>query len=96
MGALAWLMNLDFAAGGGAVSGGGAPRRKWHSPEIENLLAAQTLAATLWANGLISEQKRDEMLDRVNTNLKKAGYGKRFPEQPERRNYWKGKSRGKR
>jgi hypothetical protein len=89
-------MNMGFAGGGGQLqAGGGAPRRKWYSPEIESLLAAKTLAATLWSNGVITDAVRDKMLDRVETNLKRAGYGERFPEQPGKRNPWKGKSRGR-
>jgi hypothetical protein len=96
MGALAWLMNLGFAAGGQQIivpAGGGAPHRKWYSPEIESLLAAQTLASTLWSNGMISDAQRDLMLDRAKTGLKKVGYGKRSQEQPGMSNPWKNKPR---
>src|ERR1700730_2051084 len=94
-------MNLGFAASRAgtptppptATTGGGAPHRKWYSPEIESLLAAQTLAATLWSNGMISDAQRDLMLDRARTSLKKAGYGKRFQEQPGMSNPWKNKPR---
>jgi len=89
-------MNLGFAGGGTVTAhGGGAPRRKWYSPEIESLLAAQTLAATMWSSGLISNKQRDKILDKIETGLKKAEYGKRFPEQPEKRNPWRSKPRGK-
>ena len=97
---LAWVMNLGFAGGGQqqappAPYGGGAPRRHWYDPKIESLLAAQTLATTLWSNGVITAEVRDKMLANVDTNLKKADYGKRFPQQPGMYNPWKGKPRGR-
>lgn len=60
----------SVASGGvGGGDGGGYVKRR--TPEVESLLATQALVRTMWENGQLTREKREQMLASIRQQLKR-------------------------